>query len=211
MGIYQLDTGTERGNDMTTREPTAQEIAREAIEQYRRDVEADDRLRAATQQPIPQRSRLGLMDRLMYLVCFVLAGVLLWVILIAPIAERMGLIAPAQGAPQPTATAAPRPTTPPYQPAQQYQAPPVQEAAPPTAVPATAGPLIVVTPTFQTGCHDGVPYVDGVPTNGGCGGGGYAPEVPTATVQVWATSVPPDDHYKDVIRQQAPHCIRCAP
>lgn len=112
-----------------------------------------------------------------------------------------------QAAPQVTAlpTLPPRPTTPPYQPVQQL-------VAPPTAAPqATTGAVIVVTPTYGTGCHEGVSYVDGVAVNGVCAGAAFAPELPTATVQVFATAVPPDAVYMDALRKQAPHCIRCAP
>ena len=158
-------------------------------------------------QPTSQRPRLGLMDKLMYLVCFVLAAVLLWALLIAPLLERVGLIAP----PVQAATALPsvRPT---MAPAQQYQAPP----APPQEVIAPAAPVIVVTPTYSTGCHEGAPYVDGIPTNGTCAGAAFVGEaatetaLPTPTIAP-ATAVPPDAVYLETIRNQAPHCIRCAP
>lgn len=109
-------------------------------------------------------------------------------------------------------TLPPRPTTPPYQPP-----PPAapQEVAPVIA-PAPPAPVIVVTPTYSTGCHDGVSYVDGVATNGTCAGAAFAGELPTATPEPTATiapatAVPPDAVYLETIRNQAPHCIRCAP
>lgn len=116
------------------------------------------------------------------------------------------------GAPAQAATA--QPTLPTNQPVGQPAAPP-QEI--PTAVPATPAPVIVVTPTFSTGCHEGVSYVDGVAVNGGCAGGAFAPEQPTETAAppptfMPATAVPPDPVYMDALREQSPHCIRgCVP
>lgn len=116
------------------------------------------------------------------------------------------------GMPQPppaTALPAVRPT---MAPAQQYQAPP----APPQEEIAPAAPVIVVTPTYSTGCHDGVSYIDGIPTNGTCAGAAFVGEaatetdLPTPTIAP-ATAVPPDPTYMDALRKQAPHCIRCAP
>lgn len=165
----------------------------------------------------PQPRRLGALDILMYLVCFVLAAVLLWALVLAPLAERVGLVAPVQTQ---TITAPPTayPTLPVYQPASIPQAPPqiIYRDAPTalSAAPqATAGAVIVVTPTFATGCHDGVAYINGVPTNGGCAGGLYAPEEATATVEMKAaTTYPMRQDYKDAVSAQALHCIRgCKP
>lgn len=166
--------------------------------------------RLSREPAAPEPRRLGLMDRLMYLVCFLLAGLLLWGFVLAPLAERVGLIVPIS-ATQPPATTAlptlpPRPTTPPY------QAPPA--AAPQEAAPVIApAPVIVVTPTYSTGCHDGVSYVDGVPVNGTCAGAAFAPELPTETAAPTptiapATAVPPDPTYMDALQKQAPHNIR---
>lgn len=194
----------------TRHEPTARKIAREAIDMYRRDVEAEDLLREAAQQQRPaQRQQPGSGGAWFGAILFLVVGVLgLWV------AQARGYVA----VPLPmdmltpqiqTMTPSARPTPLPYQPAQQYQ------QAPPTDAPqATAGAIVVVTPTYSTGCHDGVSYVDGVPANGTCAGAAFVGEAtaePTATISP-ATAVPPDAVYKSTLEQQAPHCIRgCVP
>ncbi len=137
------------------------------------------------------------LDTAMTLLCIGLGLAILW------------LIAEPYIRPQPTPHAAPTsyPSMPPYAPA---SAPPAAPQEAPTALPqATVGAVIVVTPTFATGCHDGLYYVNGSVTNESCTSGAFAPEEATATVELAAaTAVPPDPTYLQTIKDQQPHKIR---
>lgn len=152
----------------------------------------------------PPRRRLSLLDIFMYGFIIVLGSVALWVVFAPP--------TPTQ--PTPHAAPTPYPTAPSYQPASVPQAAPQiiyrdAPAALPVAPQATAGAVVVVTPTYPTGCHDGVAYVNGVTTNGSCAGAAYAPEEATVTVEpMAATAVPPDPAYLQTIKDQQPHKIR---
>lgn len=153
-------------------------------------------------EPVYRPHRLTGWDKIMFLVCFVLAIGMGYLVF----GDVLRGLTGGQVRPTPLPAALPLPTRPAAPPAPQYII--VQQEAEPTVAPQVQ---IVVTPTFE-GCHDGTSYTNGVAVAGSCTGAPYAPEEATSTPEMVAvTAVPLDDVYKDTIRNQAPHCPRCAP
>lgn len=155
--------------------------------------------RLAREPHAPEPRRRSFLDTTMTLLCIGLGLAILW------------LIAEPYIRPQAAPQAAPTPYPTAYQPASAPQAAPqiIYRDAPAEGPQATAGAVIVVTPTFATGCYDGIAYINGVATNGACAGAAYAPEEATATVELRAaTAVPPDPTYLQTIKDQQPHKIR---